>query len=131
MWKKAEKRSGGNVVTEGRLAFQNSIPTEENPYGGLESRSAWLLGWQQAQASLQQFVAKQAYPARDSGPSYSTGFVITALIPFIGSWIYCIATYGFLFGVGLGWLPSLIVAVIAGALWPLTIVAVAILLLRH
>jgi hypothetical protein len=35
------------------------------------------------------------------------------LITFVISWIYCIAAYGFLFGVGLGWLPSLIVAAVA------------------
>ena len=56
---------------------------------------------------------------------YKIGFGITAFITFVGSWIYCIATYGFLFGVGLGWLPSLIVAVIAGALWPLIALAIA------
>ena len=28
--------------------------------------------------------------------------VITALV----AWVYCTATYGFLFGFGLGWLPS-------------------------
>ena len=56
---------------------------------------------------------------------YGIGFVITAIITFIGSWIYCIATYGFLLGVGLGWLPSIIVAVIAGALWPLIALAIA------
>lgn len=38
---------------------------------------------------------------------------------FVGCWIYCIATYGFLLGVGLGWLPSIIVAYIIGFLWPL------------
>jgi hypothetical protein len=34
-------------------------------------------------------------------------------ITFISSWIYCISTYGFLLGVGLGWLPSIIVAFFA------------------
>ena len=29
-------------------------------------------------------------------------FTITALVVFVGSWIYCIANYGFLLGVGLG-----------------------------
>lgn len=32
------------------------------------------------------------------------------LIAFLASWWYCAATYGFLFGFGLGWLPSLILA---------------------
>jgi hypothetical protein len=40
------------------------------------------------------------------------GLVVGA-ITFIVSWIYCVASYGYLLGVGLGWLPSLIVAVIA------------------
>lgn len=48
---------------------------------------------------------------------------IAAFLTFIGSWIYCIATYGYLFGVGLGWLPSMIVAaVVYGVMyvaWPI------------
>jgi len=59
--------------------------------------------------------------------TYQIGFAITAFIVFIGSWIYCIAEYGFLLGVGLGWLPSIIVAVIAGALWPLIAIGIAVI----
>lgn len=40
---------------------------------------------------------------------------------FIGSWIYCIATYGYLLGVGLGWLPSVIVAAITATIGALII----------
>ena len=57
---------------------------------------------------------------------YPIGVAITGLIVFVGSWIYCIATYGFLFGVGLGWLPSFIVAVVAGFLWPLIALVVGL-----
>lgn len=64
-----------------------------------------------------------------AGDTYRIGFNITAIIVFIGSWIYCIATYGFLFGVGLGWLPSAIVAGIAGALWPVIVAGILVLLL--
>ena len=57
---------------------------------------------------------------------------ITGILVFIGSWIYCIVTYGFLFGVGLGWLPSGIVAVIAafivGWLWPLIVMGILALI---
>jgi hypothetical protein len=45
------------------------------------------------------------------------GYVLGAVagvITFIGAYIYCIATYGFLFGLGLGWLPSGILAAIIG-----------------
>lgn len=51
-------------------------------------------------------------------PWYSVGFWITSFVAFVSTWIYCIAAYGFLIGVGLGWLPSFIVAIIAGAAWP-------------
>jgi hypothetical protein len=37
-----------------------------------------------------------------------------AVLTFICAYIYCIATYGFLFGLGLGWLPSLILATLIG-----------------
>ena len=58
---------------------------------------------------------------------YAIGALITGGITFIGSWIYCVYEYGYLLGVGLGWLPSIIVAVIVGALWPLIAIGIAIL----
>lgn len=46
-------------------------------------------------------------------------------LTFIGCYIYCIAAYGFLLGVGLGWLPSGIVALLVGGFlyvaWPLVL----------
>jgi len=42
--------------------------------------------------------------------------IVVGIITFVVSWICCIAAFGFLLGVGLGWLPSLIVAVIAHTL---------------
>ena len=41
------------------------------------------------------------------------------VIIFLGSLAYCIATYGLLYGGGLGWLPSAIVATAAVAVWTL------------
>lgn len=52
---------------------------------------------------------------------------IVGFITFVASWIYCIATYGFLLGVGLGWLPSIIVAVLAFAMTALLWGPVAVL----
>lgn len=57
------------------------------------------------------------------------GFIVTWWITFIGCWIYCIAAYGFLLGVGLGWLPSLIAASVAAYLWPLVALGIVVLLL--
>ncbi len=58
----------------------------------------------------------------DDNNWYQIGFYISFTILFVGFWIYCIATYGFLIGVGIGWLPSLIAAGILSAAWPLLIV---------
>lgn len=55
------------------------------------------------------------------------GYKISWVLVFIGSWIYCIASYGFLLGVGLGWLPSLIVASLASFLWPIAVLSAAAL----
>jgi hypothetical protein len=37
---------------------------------------------------------------------------LVAIISFIASWVYCASEYGYLLGFGLGWLPSIILAVI-------------------
>jgi len=60
---------------------------------------------------------------------YYLGALVVGGLVFVGAWIYCIATYGFLFGVGLGWLPSAIVAVIAGFTWPLLVALVTLAVL--
>ncbi len=65
---------------------------------------------------------------RMSGEAYKIGASITWFLIFIGSYIYCIAEYGFLLGVGLGWLPSMIVATIFCWLWPLYVAALAAVL---
>lgn len=44
---------------------------------------------------------------------------ITGIIVFIGVWISAIAIWGFLLGVGFGWIPAAIAGLIAGLLWPL------------
>ncbi len=47
------------------------------------------------------------------GIGYVLGFV-AGIVTFIASYIYCIGAYGFLFGLGLGWLPSGILAAVVG-----------------
>jgi hypothetical protein len=62
---------------------------------------------------------------------YVIGSRITWFIVFFGSWIYCISAYGYLLGLGLGWLPSYIVAFVVALAWPflLGICAFAVILL--
>jgi hypothetical protein len=49
---------------------------------------------------------------------YKVGFWIIWVFVFISSWAYCILEYGYLLGVGLGWLPSIISATVTAGLWP-------------
>jgi hypothetical protein len=61
-----------------------------------------------------------------NGNWYWIGFWISWVLVFLGSWVYCISEYGYLLGVGLGWLPSAIVASVAALLWPVILIAVAV-----
>ena len=63
----------------------------------------------------------------DDSEVYTTIAILTGVVVFIGSWIYCINEYGFLIGVGVGWIPSIIVAGIAAALWPIFWLGVALM----
>lgn len=53
---------------------------------------------------------------------YSGIGVMFTVIVFICGYVYCFVKYGFLLGGSLGWIPSLIVALICGAAWPLLVV---------
>lgn len=59
------------------------------------------------------------------GGAYIVAATITGTVVFVIAWIYAIAEYGFLLGVGLGWLPAGIIGVVAGIAWPLIALAVA------
>lgn len=63
------------------------------------------------------------------GTVYTVGGLIVWVVTFVGCWIYCIANYGFLLGVGLGWLPAGIVATIAALAWPLLAIGAALVAL--
>jgi predicted nucleic acid-binding Zn-ribbon protein len=58
---------------------------------------------------------------------YKVGFWIVFVPVFLGCWIYCVAAYGFIIGVLVGWLPSAVVAALAGALWPLLLLAIVLI----
>ncbi|MEK7574512.1 MAG: hypothetical protein AAB514_03215 [Patescibacteria group bacterium] len=58
------------------------------------------------------------------GDGYIIGAYITGALVFIGVWIYAIASWGFLVGIAIGWLPAIIAAFIAGLLWPLVVLVV-------
>lgn len=55
---------------------------------------------------------------------YPIGAFITGVIAFLACWVFAIVSWGFLIGVGLGWIPSIFIAIIAGLIWPLLALAV-------
>lgn len=55
---------------------------------------------------------------------YWIGYRISFVLIFLGSWMYCIYSYGFLVGVGLGWLPSAIAAVLLAFFWPVVVLGI-------
>lgn len=60
---------------------------------------------------------------------------VAAVLIFFGSYAYCIWTYGYLLGVGLGWLPSVIVAALGFCVfwlaWPAAIPVILIFVVRQ
>jgi len=67
----------------------------------------------------------------DPGPGllgcYWIGYCVCWVVVFLVSWVYCISEYGYLLGVGLGWLPSVIVASLVALLWPLVLIAIVVI----
>lgn len=57
---------------------------------------------------------------------YRRGAMVVWLPTFFACWVYCIQRYGVQLGVGLGWLPAILVATVAGVLWPLLFASAAV-----
>lgn len=62
------------------------------------------------------------------GIVYKIFGVIIGVITFFACWIYAAYEWGFLLGVGFGWIPSLFIAIIAGFIGPL-LIAIGIIIL--
>ena len=52
------------------------------------------------------------------GRIYVGGAWVTGVLAFLGAWIYAAVTYGLFLGIGLGWVPSIVIGLVAGLLWP-------------
>ena len=55
--------------------------------------------------------------------------VIIGIVTFFGCWFYAFSEWGFLLGVGLGWIPSIFIAIIAGFVGPALLFIGALILL--
>jgi len=108
--------------TEGKSAFYNGLELSDNPYGmDTEFFSIWVSGWKEALQARRRIseVPPIGSHSIDWDTVYTIGGFVTGVITFVACWIYAIASWGFLLGVGLGWIPSLFIAIIAGFIWPL------------
>lgn len=120
---------------EGKSAFYNGLELSDNPYGmDTDFFSKWASGWEEAFQARRRVFEVQPVIDWDEvyidwiRPIYLMGGFITGAIAFIACWIYAIVSWGFLLGVGLGWIPSLFIAVIAGFIWPLLALALVVIL---
>ncbi len=52
---------------------------------------------------------------------WKLGSFLAAITTFCGIWWWTIASWGWFMGILLGWIPSLIVAALAGLLWPIAL----------
>lgn len=64
----------------------------------------------------------------DDGGPYAIVGAILGVVAFFGCWAYAIYSWGFLLGVGLGWIPSIFIGLIAFAVGPF-LLSLGILLL--
>lgn len=62
------------------------------------------------------------------GLGYWIGYWIFFVLIFLGCWLYSVAAYGFIIGVLIGWLPSVVVAGIVSLFWPLIVLAIVALM---
>ncbi len=69
---------------------------------------------------------------KDDGGSgvYGLLSVIVGACTFLLAWAYSIDRYGWFIGLGLGWLPALIIGLLAGMLWPFAVIVFLILYLQ-
>jgi len=55
---------------------------------------------------------------RQSGCGSALLGLFVGISVFFGSWVYAIKTYGWFLGLGLGWIPSFFLGILAGMFWP-------------
>ena len=53
---------------------------------------------------------------------------IVIVISFFCCWIFSMMSWGMLLGIGLGWLPSIFVALICGFLWPIFVLGLGLII---
>jgi hypothetical protein len=57
---------------------------------------------------------------------YDVGFFLVAVPVFVAVWVMAVDSYGFLLGLGLGWFPAAVVAVLSGTIWPILLLSLVV-----
>jgi len=63
------------------------------------------------------------------GDGYRALSYIIGLVAGVITWLYAIATWGFLLGVGFGWIPAVLVGIVVGFLWPIAALGILLVVL--
>jgi hypothetical protein len=66
---------------------------------------------------------------RQSGCGRALLGLFVGISVFFGSWGYAIKTYGWVLGLGLGWLPALFLGILAATFWPAALLIILVLLI--
>jgi hypothetical protein len=108
--------------------------------GASESKGAFCVGRQLIARSCRRQKMTTRPPEYKPPPrtTYTDlGWIFAALTgpaTLLAVWIYCVVTYGFFLGFGLGWIPATILALLVALatifLWPLAAVAVLYVIYR-
>jgi hypothetical protein len=111
---------------------------EHNHLDAMRRREIWLPKSPARRPILNQMSIRPPEYRPPPGRAYTDlGWVCAALTgpaTFVAVWIYCAATYGFLIGFFLGWIPAVILALLVAVamvyLWPLAAIALLYLIYR-
>jgi hypothetical protein len=104
-----------------------AIPDESN----LTSEELVRIHGLEPRATPDELFMREASGPRKVDYYLGIGAGLGGFVTFIGAYIYCIATYGFILGFGFGWIPSIIAAIIVSQvvhfLWgPIILVALVV-----
>ena len=77
------------------------------------------LGVEARRSARSMFSSPSRGSGADLGEIYTGGVQIVGTLAFLAAWVYAIMTYGYFLGIGLGWIPALVIGAIVGLAWPL------------
>lgn len=65
----------------------------------------------------------------DTEGCYAFGAFVTWVLAFLAGMVYAVSAWGWFLGVGVGWLPAAVVALVVAVLWPVLLFGIVALVL--